>query len=109
MGLDLTILPHKHHHVSGTPLLAESLRLDRDYALFDRVLAVPREAAPVVTTHSDDGWRDTWADAYGAPLRLAYPRDLAAAFTGDLSPWNAAVGAFLAALPPDVPVYLYWH
>lgn len=111
MGLDLTLLPHKHHHVSGTPFLCESLRMDRDYDLFGRLRACPSREAGSVEVHSDDGWRRTDGDPYGDPIRYALAGDLAAVLPADVevSPWNAAVIAFVRALPADVPVYLWWH
>jgi len=111
MDLDLTLLPHKHHHLSGVPLLCESLRLDRDYDLFGRLRACPSREAIPVDVHTDDGWRRTTTDPYGDPVRYALAGDLAAVLPADVStsPWNDAVIAFVRALPADVPVYLWWH
>lgn len=114
MGLDLTLLPHKHHHAGGTPLLCESLRLDRDYELFNMIERASQKhgiAAGVVAVHSDDGWRDTSHDPYGTALRYIRAGDLAAALgtAGGDTPWNVAVLAFVRALPTVVPVYLWWH
>lgn len=114
MGLDLTLLPHKHHHVSGTPFLCESLRLDRDYALFDLILTAPRHfPGGPVEIHSDAGWEKRTTDPYGDPIYYVKAGDLAVALSDiaalSTSPWNAAVIAFVRALPADVPVYLWWH
>lgn len=112
MGLDLTLLPHKHHHLSGVPFLCESLRLDRAYALFDLILTAPRHfPGGPVEIHSDTGWDKCTANPYGEPIYYVKAGDLAAAIPAALStsPWNAAVIAFVRTLPADVPVYLWWH
>ena len=113
MGLDLTLLPHKHHHTGGVPLLCESLRLDRDYGLFGKLRACPSREAGALEVRCDSGWRTTQTDPYGDPIRYALAGDLAAVLvdvsSADVSPWNFAALAFLRALPADVPVYLWWH
>ena len=112
MGVALILRPFKHYlSANGTPLLYESLRLDRDGALFDAIERAPSFAVPQVEVYEDDGLRVRGTTPYGEPVRYALAGELARAGSepADLSPWNAAVVAFLRALPADLPVYLWWH
>jgi hypothetical protein len=112
MGLDLTVYPLKHYRsASGTPFLCDSLRLDRDGALFAAIERAPSFPVPQVEVYEDDGLRVRGTNPYGDPVRYVLAGELARviADAAGLSPWNVAVVAFLRALPADLPVYLWWH
>lgn len=109
MGVDLTLLPDVPRRSDVTPFLRDSLCLDRDCSLWRMVEAASSHEAGEVTVITEDGWRKVTTTPYGAPLHYVLAGDLAAAVAGaDTSPWNAAVLAFVAALPADVPIYLWW-
>jgi hypothetical protein len=59
--------------------------------------------------YQEEGLIYTATDRSGQPLTFTTPADLARLrVPDDIDPWNRAVLAFLAALPPDTRIVLYW-
>src|SRR5262245_38382205 len=116
MGIDLKVVASHFRERRGEILATASLRFERDEALFalltpESVPCVVRPLPPGtrVGTYEDTGLGFTDQDRHGRPLTFTTPADLAqVARPRDLSPWNAAILAFLLALPADAKVILIW-
>lgn len=62
-----------------------------------------------IGTCEDAGLTWTETDRYGQPLTYTTPADLRRLkVPADLTPWNAAILAFIRALPEDTRVILFW-
>jgi len=112
MGLDLALYPKRFPSLR-THLMAERLTLDRCYNLFDRVKEKPAVPIPAAVLHYDDerGVVERVTDSYGEPLMQVWAGVLAAIPEEEWgwSEWNRAARAYLAAIPPDTPVVLWWY
>lgn len=119
MGLDLSLYvpeyalrflhtPQPQHTTNWT---LSPLSVPNGGPLLDRIAALSSDPMPegqAVTRI--DPYGDTTTDAYGQPLRMVHAGDLAAVDLGsEPGLWGPAVWAFLAALPAETPVVLYWH
>jgi hypothetical protein len=128
MGVDLTLLPVTMGHFDSDlgGLAHCMLPLNRRRELWEAVRAgVPRHpVAPgkvwgyLAHCEQDDGGGHGYGvmeeDPYGSPLEWSRADDLArclGAFnvTDKGAPLNVAAQAYLAALPGETPVVLYWH
>ena len=116
MGVDLRILASSFRELRGEFLATATLRFERDPALFSHLAldATPCLVRPLppglkVGTYEEAGLTWTENDRYGHPLTYTTPADLLRLeVPPDLDPWNAAVLAFLMALPPDARLVLFW-
>lgn len=116
MGVDLKILASSFREVRNEFLPTATLRFERDPALFARLAldATPCLVRPLphdlkVGHYEDDGLIWTETDRYGQPLTFTTPADLRRLeVLPGLSPWNAAILAFLLALPQDARIVLFW-
>jgi hypothetical protein len=123
MGLDLKLLPIRHHEPPFAPTwyAFNILQLERDYELFSQFTEIgrgyppphiPTEPLPAglrVWTYQDEGAEEQDTDAYDE--RLTFTRGLhlrALRLPEDATPWNRAVVAFLREVPEAVPVVLWW-
>jgi len=123
MGLDLTLVPIRHHEGMDWWLGHERLGLDRDglgHMILNRNEDGQKLAAPLKPKrlprkvhfdwYGDEGIERTTTDSYGDPLFYVKAGDLAkAAGHWKGSPWNEAAMAFVKALPADTPIILWWH
>lgn len=112
MGVDLTLIPVRFPPSAGPVFPRTKLDLDQDYELFDRVMEL--DALPVprgMYWHDDDvGLRVRRTDPYGGPLKYTSAGELLKVpLPADATAWNRAAWAFLAALPPETEVVLWWH
>src|SRR5689334_15649782 len=109
MGIDLKIFASYFRERRGENLATASLRFDRDQRLLSQLT---READPCLVRtlpeglkvghYEDEGLRFDDADRYGKPLTWTTSAEVQRLnLPDDLSDWNRAVLAFLAALPPD--------
>ena len=117
MGLDLKLLP-----LLGRDYWAshDMLRLERNRELWSEIEKLPRNPIPqalscyqaVSPTTGDPCYGDVERDPYGTPLTYITAADLLSlknheAVQGD---WmNRAVWAYLAEMPGDWPIVLYWY
>lgn len=119
MGLDLTLMPFEHAY--GDEAYSHTLlHCARSSALFAALRAQVREQ-PVprafMSYRGRDeqghlGYGNTQRTPYGEPLGWVLVRDLVAFHSHPHvrhDPQNRAVWAYLAALPPDTKVALYWE
>lgn len=109
MSISLTLVVDQFR-LPGRVLAYNRLRLElQDYRLFDRIKA---EAVPLsegVSWYEDEGLKQRSADPYGSPLTVLTAYAVARHLSGvRLYHWDAAVLAFLNALPPETRVVLWW-
>ena len=116
MGLDLTVMTSHFRDRRGEMLPTAALRFDRDERLFAQLAA---DATPclvhrlpdglTVGIHEDAGLRYSAVDRYEQPLTFSTPAELRRLVIPDgTAAWNRAIVSFLAALPDDTRVVLYW-
>jgi hypothetical protein len=116
VGIDLKVLASHLRERRGEMLPTATLRFERDARLFAQLaldatpsLVRPLPAGLKVGSYEDDGLVFVDADRQGQSLTFTTPADLRRLVVpDDITPWNAAVLAFLLALPPDARVILYW-
>jgi hypothetical protein len=126
MGIDLRLYPawpNEHgFSFNGGMLCIDALSFDRDYDLFACVEGFYRpegeqrsraRANPMpgpCRIYGDNGIETRKDDSYGEPLTWSTAGELARAMKDvDTSHRNKAIVAYLAALPPEYPIVLYWH
>lgn len=111
MGLDLTVCPTPYVNEGGGYLLSTRIDLHRDYELFNQIKALPSLKGWLpVRWYEDDGLKERTTDPYGNDLKYTTASEFAAVdVPDDATDWNRAAIAFLAALPPETRVYLWWH
>lgn len=119
MGLDLAIYPIKHHQQDWW-LGSSTIQMDREYDLFSQLgVNYHGEDNPIIDTmalpeakdfqvFSEDGIEKIRDDCYGTALRWSTAGNIAEECKAE-STWNRGVLAFLAAIPADTPIVLYWH
>lgn len=120
MGLDLTLVPFDSYsgesmHFSHTVLICK-----RRSALFESILAIPKQHIVPKTFMSDASQDDAYEEPhYGTTpespdregLTYVFAQDLVALanHAGVKDSWkNQAIWAYLGCLPPDCKVALYW-
>jgi hypothetical protein len=116
MGIDLKVMATSFRERRGEYLPTATLRFERDPRLLAQLApdATPSLVRPLppglkVGSYEDEGLVWVEADRYGSPLTCTTPTDLRnLRLPDDLAPWNAAVLAFLLALPPDARIVLFW-
>jgi hypothetical protein len=128
MGLDLTLCPIKFADIKEWDwwLAHERLGLHRDYYFFERITERGRwdegeleratDPKPIpdyarVDWYGDEGIEhDVKTDPYGSPLTFVYAEEFKGIDPDEIkNEWNRAVLIFLQALPPKIPVLLWWH
>lgn len=62
-----------------------------------------------IRMHPVEGIETTRTDEYDEILTFAYAEDLKELRVGATHARNVAILAFIAALPEDTPIILYWH
>lgn len=95
----------------GELLPTATVRFERDAGLFSRLSQLARPLPPglKVGSYEDEGLVFTEVDRGGKSLTFFTPADLATlAMPAEVTPWNAAVLAFLVALPADARIVLFW-
>lgn len=109
MSVHLTLVFDQYGLAGRIPAYTRMSLEWQDYDAFDRIKA---EAVPLsngIDWYDDDGLEERRDDQYGEPLTFlpahAVARHLSAA---PLRCWDAAVLAFVKALPPDSRVVLWW-
>ena len=119
MGVDLTLLPVAYESGDGRWGYAHDvLNCGRDHDLWDAIRTLPTTPVPAdfhTYLSRDDRYEDlhygqTQDDPYGKPLRCVTAGELVAIGQQERTglPCNVAVWAYLAALPPETRVALYW-
>lgn len=121
MGIDLTLCPIEYPRLDSW-LGHERISVRRDYRIFGQIdgfceagahaICHPRPLPEWIRFrwYGDDGLEVATEDPYGTPLTYAMTGALCkVSLPKDATPWNRAVWAFLAALPDDTPVVLWWH
>lgn len=123
MGLDLTLLPFEHPETdNGWAISHCVLYCERRRALFADIGQLEENIGVVVpqqfgTYLSREGGKDTHYGntqdtPYGDPLRTVTAGQLLGFATLDDvtdNPRNRAIWAYLAQLPAETRVALYWH
>jgi hypothetical protein len=116
MGIDLKALATSFRETRNEFLPTATLRFDRDQRLFAQLATgvVPPLVRPLprglrVGVYEDAGLAWVEMDRYGQPLTFTTPADLRRLeVPGNVGSWNAAVLAFLLALPSGARIVLYW-
>ncbi len=116
MGIDLKAMASYFREHRSEMLPTATVRFDRDPRLFSKLsrhvapcLVQPLPPDLKVGCYEDNGLSYKQVDQYGAPLTFTTPAALARLVPPDeMSPWNAAVLAFLTALPDNTRIVLYW-
>ena len=121
MGVDLTLLPLDYPIVTGSHgnhMATTVLDVARWRALWPFIETLPlvKLGEPLLTHLALDEagnmeWGSVECDAYDGPLHYVRAADLVAlrehpSIKDDFK--NRAIWAYLAELPPDWPVVLYW-
>ena len=116
MGVDLTLLPllQRDFWVSH-----DIIRINQRSELWDAINKLPSHPVPgrlgcyfAQTPEGEVGYGDVTEDCYGDPLRWVTPADLLTLSDHELvrDNWqNCAVWAYLAEMPKDWPIVLWWH
>jgi hypothetical protein len=120
MGLDLTLLPlhHQSEITSRNIMCYDKLRVRRE----DDIINMLREDDPttLVTQALPPGAKlvspmyepkkTSRKDPYGDELKYAFAKDFKKfKWPEEMDRRNKGVRAYLKALPPDIPIILYWH
>jgi len=110
MSLSLRFIFVKWEHSPGRILGYERLSLShQDYELFDRIRAEATPIDGVLLSYEDEGIKDRSDDPYGTQLTFLTAHRLAKHFEGvEMEAWDAAVLAFVKALPPSTRIVLWW-
>jgi hypothetical protein len=116
MGIDLKVMASHFRELRGELLPTATVRFERDHQLLAQLApdATPALARPLpqglkVGSYEDGGLTFVETDRHGQPLTFVTPTDLRRLVVPeDITPWNAAVLAFLLALPRDTRIVLYW-
>jgi len=119
MDLELTLLPlTTQEPLKATSVICRTqLQFDQNSKIFDQLRSSGDDADPIIKTipfpesiKIKIGLRTIRRDGYGQPLTFVYARDLRSLqFGRNATVMNEAIQAFLAKLPNNVPVILYWH
>lgn len=114
MGVDLSLLPFDNANFSHTVLDCERRR-----ALFEEIADLPATPVPQPfytfrsrADHRDSHYGDTQETPYGEPLTAVQAQHLLpfAQHPGVCNDArNRAVWAYLACLPPETQIALFWH
>lgn len=110
MGVDVRLLP-----LIGRDFWAahEILDLERCSHLWPQIRALPSEPIPQpFSFYQNEGYGPRSEDGYGNPLRYVTAGALVtlADRPSVTDNWkNRAVWAYLAEMPPDWPIIIYWH
>jgi len=125
MGVDLSLLVPIGNTLNGwkdsLPCF-DTLRFDRDYRVFGQIANFKSYGEPVPTietqelpsgmtvmAYNNDGVVEITVDAYGAPLRYAFARDMKKLRLPDAAfAKNRAIKAFIDAMPNNSVFVLYW-
>lgn len=112
MGLNLTLIPQTE--TAGTipgPWLAFArlpLRT-QNRELFQRIERIAHPFTDGVWWYGDEGLKQFSTDPYDTPLTYVLARDLKVELEcADMVGTDAAIRAFVAAMPPDWRVVLWW-
>lgn len=73
---------------------------------------LPTTAAPTVKWYGDDGLLAVTRDPYGSPLVMSRAGELAPVLQAAVEPdkpWDAASAAFVAAMPPETQIVLWYR
>lgn len=116
MGVDLTLLPLMDRDAFVSHDL---IGVERRRDLWDEILKLPTRPLPkplrchvARLPNGEAGYGSLSADPYGGTIHTVMAGDLAALAGNEnvTDNWrNKAAWAFLAQMPPDWPVALYWH
>lgn len=113
MGIDLTIIPDDdlgQGSISSYTRLA--LRM-RNYDLWDALEKRSTPASTPMMWYGDEGLKKVKTNPYGQKITSVTASQFTAAWAAHVpptvSPWDAAVHAFIAALPPDHDLFLWFH
>lgn len=121
MGVDLRwLVPNypKQRDGSFGWLCLTMIDLTRRRDLWEPIADLPSEPAPKVTGYcaalpdGESGWGEIIKDAYGEKLRFTTAGNLAGLSEMEAvkdNPLNRAAFAYVANLPSDWPIVLYWH
>lgn len=115
MGVDLTLAFSAWRSDTDQPLLYCRLPLRcRDYELWERIQTRALPATSPVDWYGDEGVISTMKDPYGDPLTYLPAGVLgtilpSGAETDEYEAFDIAVFVFIQSLPPEHPVYLWWH
>lgn len=116
MGVDLTLMPllNRDAFVSH-----DLIGLERRRELWDEIMKLPakRLARPLRChvarlENGERGYGDLETDPYGAEIHTVTAGDLATLANNESvtdNHLNRAAWAYLAQMPPDWPIALYWH
>jgi len=131
MSIDLKIYPLDYHQGdtgwSANYYLSDHLIFKRDYDIFEQIegwenfgrspekICLQTEGLPtgvsVEISTFQEAWEavSKWEDPYGHRLRWCYASGFSSLrVPEDILPYNAAILAFLKALPDKIRILLYW-
>jgi len=122
MGVDLMLLPMTVDHDGKTAVTYTTLEIERRHELWPLVRSLPSAPVPnsfetLLSTEGPGDW-DLWVvgntqtDSYGTPLRCVLAEHLYSLVDHPAvqdNHVNRAVWAYLAQLPVDMRVALYWY
>lgn len=120
MGVDLALAPL--HLDSGSPFPTNWLFLDRERELWAHIEAskIEQPLDRPMWHYEDEGVRERTTNPYGSPITWARNQDLHTLLDAWLrrpleageyrsGVWTQAAVAYLAHLPLDTRVVLWWH
>lgn len=116
MGVDLTLLPLLNKDFWASH---QVVQLERRRELWDPIIELPQRDVPkplscylALLPNGERGYGVLTEDPYGGSLKWTTPEDLLKLRNREevQDNWqNRAVWAWLAELPLDWPIVLYWH
>jgi hypothetical protein len=121
MGIDLKILASNFRERPDRILTTAAIRLDRDPRLLslfsksaDPCIVQPIPEGMKIGHFEDGGLQYDDKDRHGNPLTFTTSEQVARlaekvrSNIDEISQWNRAALAFIASLPPETKVILYW-
>jgi hypothetical protein len=112
MGVDVAFYPVDFGEDETGFSSFSLLGLERRRELWEPLTNVPSYPCKSLTGHIGDEFGDRKEDCYGTSLRYAFAADLMALNDHKSvqdNPKNRAVWAYLAALPSEAKVVIWWH
>jgi hypothetical protein len=115
MGIDLTLMPDKWPGLSvhGAPLGFDRLGLQCGHCdLFQELESVATVAPHGIYYYGDEGIARETENPYGRPVSFVTAGQIVKILDSiewEWREWDAAVWAFIRALPPDRRVFLWFH
>ena len=116
MSVDLRLLIFDHDEGERLSFSHTQMELGADYDLHDKIKSLPSMPVPKgFTSYSgkasdgETGYGETQEDCYGERVKWILSDDLLKIDVSDCAPKVKAAWAYIACLPPETKIALFWH